>query len=103
MTGNKYPHRLGFTDKHKKIMERAAALLKEEDWTDAIRVGMRLVVNHSEEYVKGKTEVVFCTPELESSIKNHPSFFQALCEEGVIEWLTPLVLGKPTTPPEENP
>lgn len=94
MTENKYPHRLNFTDEHKKNMTRAAALLKEENWIGAIRVGMEIVVNYSEEYVKGKTEIVFCTPELETSIENNPAFFEALCQEGVIEWLTPLVLAK---------
>jgi hypothetical protein len=29
-------------------------------------------------------------------------FFKALCQEGVIEWLTPFVLGKTATSPEEN-
>jgi hypothetical protein len=48
----------------------------------------------AEAYVKGKTGVVFCTPELEASIENHPDFFKALCQEGVIEWLTPFVLTK---------
>lgn len=94
MTENKYPHRLGFTDKHKKIMERAAALLKEEDWTGAIRVGMGLVVSYSEQYVNGRTKIVYCTPELEDCIESNPAFFEALCQEGVIEWLTPLVLAK---------
>ena len=34
--------------------------------------------------------------------KNNPEFFDALCREGVIEWLTPFVMGKSTIPPEEN-
>jgi hypothetical protein len=56
----------------------------------------------AEAYAKGETEFVFCTPELKSSIENNPAFFEALCQEGVIEWLTPFVLGKATTPPEKN-
>lgn len=101
MSEKEYPHVLGFTDKHKKIMERAAALLKEEDWTEAIRVGMRLVMNHSEQYVKGKTEIVYCTSELKECIENNPAFFEALCHEGVIEWLTPFVLGKNVSQSEQ--
>ena len=84
MTKKEYPHMLGFTDKHKKIMERAAALLREEDWTEAIRVGMRMVQLYSEAYVKGKTNYMFCTSELEACIENNPAFFEALCQEGVI-------------------
>jgi hypothetical protein len=94
MTPKDHPHRLCFSDNNRKLMERAAALLKEEDWTEAIRVGMRLVMNHSEQYVKGKTEIVYCTPELKDCIENNPAFFEALCQEGVIEWLTPFVLAK---------
>ncbi len=41
-------------------------------------------------------------PSIVSYWKNNPDFFKALCQEGVIEWLTPFVLGKSTIPPEEN-
>ncbi len=102
MTEKEYPHVLGFTDKHKKIMERAAALLNEEDWAEAIRVGMRLVVNYSEQYVKGKTKIVYCTPELAECIENNQRFFEALCQEGVIEWLAPFVLTKNVPQSEQN-
>jgi len=99
---NDRPHLLGFTDEDKRRMERAAALLNKKDWVAAINFGGTMVQFYSEAYVKGKTNFVFCTPELDSSIENHPAFFEALCQEGVIEWLTPFVLGKSTTPPEKN-
>jgi hypothetical protein len=63
---------------------------------------MEMVYLYSKAYVKGKTSYVFCTPELEACIENHPAFFEALCQEGVIEWLTPFVLGKTATSPEKN-
>jgi hypothetical protein len=102
MGKDKFPHLLGFTDKHKSAMERVAALLNKEDWAAAISLGMGMVHLYSKAYVKGKTSYVFCTPELESSIENNPAFFEALCQEGVIEWLTPFVLGKTATSPEKN-
>jgi len=34
------------------------------------------------------------TPEFEKLYENNKEFFNALCEEGVVEWLTPLVLTK---------
>jgi len=102
MDRDKFPHVLGFTDEHKRGMERVAALLNKEDWAAAVGTGMNLVHYYSEAYVKGKTEVVFCTPELEASIENHPEFFEALCQEGVIEWLTPFVMGRSTITPEES-
>ena len=98
MGKDKFPHLLGFTDEHKRGMERAAALLNKKDWAAAIGLGMGMVDLYSKAYVKGKTNFVFCTPNLDDCIKNHPEFFEALCQEGVIEWLTPFVTGKSTTP-----
>jgi hypothetical protein len=102
MGKDKFSHKVGFSDNAKKKMDRVAALLNLEDWCCSIDYGMDLALQDAEAHVKGKTAVVFCTPELAISIKNHPAFFAVLCQEGVIEWLTPFVLGKPTTPPEEN-
>jgi hypothetical protein len=35
------------------------------------------------------------TSKMAALIKDNPEFFAALCEEGVVEWLTPFVLAKP--------
>jgi hypothetical protein len=94
--------RCGFTDEGVKKLERIAALLELENPDKAVSVGVHLAALYAEAYVKGKTGLVFCTSELKSSIENNPAFFEALCQEGVIEWLTPFVLGKSTIPPEEN-
>jgi hypothetical protein len=102
MAEDKFPHKLGLSDECKKDLERAAALLDIEGWHAALEGGIEIVKAGAEAYVKGKTGLVFCTPELEASIENHPDFFEALCQEGVIEWLTPFVMGKATTPPEKN-
>jgi hypothetical protein len=91
-----------FNDEGVKKLERIAALLELENPHKAVSLSVHLAALHAEAYVKGKTGLVFCTPEIESSIENNPAFFEALCQEGVIEWLTPFVLGKSTIPPEEN-
>jgi hypothetical protein len=36
-------------------------------------------------------------PSTVSCWKKNPEFFEALCQDGVIEWLEPLVLGKSST------
>jgi hypothetical protein len=102
MGKDKFPHKVGLSDECKNDLERAAALANLEGWLNALEVGIEIVKAGAEAYVKGKTGVVFCTPELEACIENNPAFFETLCQEGVIEWLTPFVLGKSTIPPEEN-
>ena len=89
-----YPHMVGFTDASKKKAERVAALVELEDWGESYSLGLELTLKHVEEYVKGKTNCIFCTKEFEELVSNNQKFFEALCEEGVVEWLTPLVLTK---------
>jgi hypothetical protein len=100
MAEDKFPHKIGLSDKCKNDLERAAALADLEGWLNALDVGIEMVKEGAKAHAKGKTGCVFCTPELESSIENNPAFFEALCQEGVIEWLTPFVLGKSTLLPE---
>jgi hypothetical protein len=102
MGKDKFPLAFEFNDKGVKKLQRIAALLGLEDSNEAVSHSVHLAAHYAEAYVKGKTEFVFCTPELAASIKNYPDFFKALCQEGVIEWLTPFVLGKTATSPEEN-
>jgi hypothetical protein len=102
MAEDKFPHKLGFSNEHRKKMTRAAALLDAEDWKTAIAVGMRLAELYAEAHVKGQTSVIFCKPEFENIYESNKKFFETLCQDGVVEWLTPLVLGKTTLPPEEN-
>ena len=102
MGKDKFPHKVGLSDKCKNDLERAAVLVGIEGWLNALDVGIEMVKEGAEAYVKGKTGVVFCTSELEASIENNPDFFKALCQEGVIEWLTPFVMGRSTTSTEEN-
>jgi len=82
------------TKKNKRVADQAAALLGLSDGGYAVGKGLGIVLAHARAHARGKTEIVFCTPEVEALIDNNPKFIEALCEEGVVEWLTPFVLTK---------
>ena len=95
MTEDKsFKHRISFTDGIKKKAERIAALLQLDEWHYSFDTGINLALAHAEASVKGYTRVVSCTPCMEKLMEDNPEFFNALCEEGVVEWLTPFVLAK---------
>jgi hypothetical protein len=61
----------------------------------ALRIGLDLALEHAKASVTGgRTKVIFCKPELAALLENNSKFIEALCEEGVVEWLTPFVLTK---------
>ena len=91
---NDFRHGVSFTDAGKKQFERIAALCELEDWNTAIDFSAKLALLYAEAYVKGDTMALFCTPKLANVLNNNLEFFEALCEEGVVEWLTPFVLAK---------
>jgi hypothetical protein len=95
MTKDKnFKHSISFTDSEKKKAERIAALLQLDKWYHSFAIAIDLALAHAEASVKGYTKVAFCTPCLAELIENNPKFIEALCEEGVVEWLTPFVLAK---------
>jgi hypothetical protein len=83
-----------FPYKERKRAERIAALLKLGDGPHAFAIGLHFAEQHAEASVIGRTEMITCTPKLAEIIENNPEFIAALCEEGVVEWLTPFVLAK---------
>jgi hypothetical protein len=89
-----YPYRWPLSESQKKAAVRAAALLKLENGGDAVAAGLNIIAKYAESHVKGKTTILFCAPRISNLIENNREFIEALCEEGVIEWLTPLVLTK---------
>lgn len=89
-----HPHSLLFTDGHRKRAERAAVLLGLRNWNAAIGFGIDLAENYADARAKGESETIYCTPKVATMIDENPEFIEALCEEGVVEWLTPLVLTK---------
>ncbi len=82
------------TEANKNAADQAAALLGLSNGGQALGRGLRIVLAHAKAHAKGQTEVAFCKPELAELIANNPKFVEALCEEGVVEWLTPFVLTK---------
>ena len=96
---DKYPHLLQFNDTARKRFYRIAALLDLDDWKKAITYSGDIALRYAEQAVKGNTAIVCTTPEFDQLYKDNPEFFKALCEDGVVEWLRPLVLAKLSTPP----
>ena len=89
---SKYLWRL--TEDAKRDSDYAAALLGLSDSGYAIAKGLKIVLAHAKAHAGGYTEIAFCTPNVAALIENNPEFIAALCEEGVVEWLTPFVLAK---------
>jgi|688.fasta_scaffold146378_3 hypothetical protein len=87
---------LDLTDYGLKILRQAAALLECEE-IDVMRLALNLVHRHAIAHAKGSTEVLACTSKQSAVLLNNQKFIEALCEEGVVEWLTPFVL--PNQPP----
>ena len=85
---------VSFPYREKKKAERIAALLQLDEWCYSFGIGINLALAHAEASVKGYTRVVSCTPCLAKLIEDNPEFIEALCEEGLVEWLTPFVLAK---------
>ena len=73
---------------------RVAALMELDDEFQTLGFALGLALVCAKRYVKGNTEVLCVKPEFASLYENNKEFFNALCEEGVVEWLTLLVLTK---------
>jgi hypothetical protein len=89
-----HPHMMGFTDSSRKKAERVAALMNLEHSGVSYGIGLDMALEYAEEVVKGKSSYIFCTKEFEELVSNNQKFFEVLCEDGVVEWLTPLVLAR---------
>jgi hypothetical protein len=92
-----HPHIMGFSDDSRKKAERVAALMNLDKWGWSYILGLEIASEYAEQHVKGNTNYIFCTKEFDELVSNNQKFFEALCEEGVVEWLTPLVLAKGKT------
>jgi hypothetical protein len=99
---DKYPHKLQFNDAGREPFDRIAALMDFDDWKNAIVYSGDIISQCAEQIVKGNTEIICTTPEFDQLYQNNKEFFKALCEDGVVEWLTPLVLAKSSTPPHDH-
>ena len=89
-----FPYKWPISEKGKKDIDTIVALLELDDSGTALRVVLELGLTFARAHVKGNTNVIYCTPKVDAMIANNPEFIEALCEEGVVEWLTPFVLAK---------
>lgn len=90
-----YPYYCSINEQGKKAADTVTALLGLDRNGQAVCIGLDLALKHAKASATGgKTEIVFCTPEIAALMANNPKFIEALCEEGVVEWLTPFVLTK---------
>ena len=89
-----YPYTLRYNEEFNQKVYRIQALLKLESWSGALDFSIGQAELCAESNVKGDTELVCVNPNLADLMTNNPEFFDALCEEGVVEWLSPLVLTK---------
>ncbi len=87
-----HPHALAFSDRAKADYEAIAALLGLDNWKEAINFGGHLAMDCAKARAKVLTHVCYLTPEQAAVFNDNEEFIKALCEDGVIEWLTPLVL-----------
>jgi hypothetical protein len=94
MSKESHPHSLSFTDAHRRQFEQIATLLELEDWNLATVFSAELALRCAKARARGNTHVHFCTPKLAEVLSSNPEFIEALCKEGVVEWLTPFVLTK---------
>jgi hypothetical protein len=97
-----FPHIISFTNSARKKAERIAALLELDEWYQAFEIALDLALEQAEAHVKGETEIIYCTPKVATLIDDNEKFIEALCEEGVVEWLTPFVLTKSATLSQSN-
>jgi hypothetical protein len=100
---DEFPYVWKVSEKQKAKADQAAALLEIDGNGAALSKGLKLVFAHAKAHAIGKTQIAFCTPEVKALIDNNQKFIEALCEEGVVEWLTPFVLGKAKDASPINP
>lgn len=88
------PYGINYTEEVHRRLEKVAAILDLEDtkmvWSRAL--------SSYEEYAKHRVrglEPVLVSPNLAKLISENLSFFEALTEDGLVEWLEPLVKSKP--------
>ena len=88
------PYSWPVTEERKKDIDAITALLELDHDGMALGLAVNLALRFARAHAKGNTTVIFSTPRVAAMIKSNPEFIKALCEEGVVEWLTPFVLAK---------
>jgi hypothetical protein len=87
-----YPHKIALNNKARANLETIATLLGLDGWLKALNFSESLALDYAKAHAKGWTHLHFCSPKEAALLEDNEEFFRALCEDGVIEWLTPFVL-----------
>ena len=85
---------IDFDELAKRQLDTICALKEHESILISLDWAVNVAESISKKQARGATSIHCLTPALGDLIQNNPKFFEALCEEGVVEWLTPLVMGK---------
>jgi hypothetical protein len=77
-----------------KDLLKVAALLDLEDERRVWSNSLSYYYEYAQNKVKG-LQPIYVSEKLASLIHQNPHFFEALTEDGLVEWLEPLVKSKP--------
>jgi len=94
------PYGINYTEEVHRRLEKIAAILDLADTKKVWANALEMYEEYAKKKIKGD-EQIFVSPELANLIPQNPHFFEALTEEGLVEWLEPLVRSKPLT--RDNP
>jgi hypothetical protein len=85
---------IDFNEVIKRQLDAICALMEHESNLQSLEWSIAMGEEIAKKHARGGTSVHCLTPALGDLITTHPEFFEALCEEGVVEWITPLVMRK---------
>lgn len=78
----------------KRRLDTICVLMEHESDLHSLTWAMDMGEEIAKKHARGQTSYHCMKPALGNLIQNNLEFFEALCEEGVVEWLTPLVMRK---------
>lgn len=94
------PHSICYTDEVDRRLTKIAAIMDIESNSDVWWNAFLMYEKFSQHYVRNKPWTMFVSEKLGKVMEENPEFFDALAEEGVVEWLSPLVLSEARKDPE---
>ena len=94
MKNSKVALTIDFGEESKRQLDVITALMDFDSIYHSLAWAISLGEGIAKENAKGRTEMYCLKPELSNLITHNPKFFEALCEEGVLEWVKPFVMRK---------
>lgn len=84
------PHGIYYTEEVHRRLEKIAAILDLADTTKVWANALEMYEEYAKQKIKN-LEPVFVSENLANLISQNTHFFEALTEDGLVEWLEPLV------------